>query len=105
MSEHPYRCAGCGETRSIVEISLVPRVVGVAAEAPAPVVSDADRLDYGADESFYEAETVLGYGCTNVDCDYWHGHFGIARTGDGGYTVTPALPLSVVATLPGAMAA
>jgi hypothetical protein len=92
-----YTCAACGTPGAVVEVSLVPRVVGVA-----PVAPDAPaEVDYtGFDEAFWDAETVLGYGCANADCEYWHGGYGIVRGEDGTHRIVEALPLDMVAIIP-----
>jgi len=78
-----FRCKGCGETNSIVEVSLVPRIVGVS--------PDGDGgLDYdsrGNDEYDWEAETVLQYACSNESCRFWQGQYGI-----GPFDAMDALP-------------
>lgn len=85
-------CKGCGEVDTIVEISVVPRIVGVSRD-------DDGSLEYGFDEAFWEAETDLGYGCINMDCKFWHGTWGIPTLTDEMErpVFENALPLSEVA--------
>jgi hypothetical protein len=92
-----YTCAACGTPDAVVEVSLVPRVVGVTPVAPeAPA-----EIEYtGFDEAFWDAETVLGYACTNAGCDHWNGNFGIMRGEDGVRRIVEALPLDAAAVIP-----
>ncbi len=69
MSETYYRCKGCGEYDSIVEISLVPRTVIVRP----PIEGFAE---YGYENLYTDAETIIGYGCTNSSCEWWQGIYG-----------------------------
>lgn len=57
-----YRCKGCGGINTIAEESLVPRTVIVY-----PTNTGAD---YGSDETYWEAETVMGYRCTEAGCNF-----------------------------------
>jgi hypothetical protein len=68
MTDERLQCKGCGEINSIVEVSLVPRIFYVE--------PDGSCLN-GPEEAFWEAETTLGYGCTNDKCEFWHGVLGV----------------------------
>jgi len=68
------RCKGCGEINSIAEISLVPRRFYVE--------PDGSAMN-GPDEAFWEAETVLGYACSNYECKFFDGDYGVGSAADG----------------------
>ncbi|HEX5016579.1 MAG TPA: hypothetical protein VFX15_03215 [Actinomycetes bacterium] len=69
MADKLYRCKGCGEIDTIHEISLVPRSVGIR--------PDGEYLSRGwGDECYWEEETIIGVGCDNDKCEYWHGSWG-----------------------------
>lgn len=67
-----FRCKGCGEIDSIVEISLAPRIAWI--EPPTEPIYGPEYP--GLDKVFWEAETVLGYGCNNEECEFWQGIWG-----------------------------
>lgn len=63
-----FRCKGCGETETIVEVEVVPRKHAIVATGP-----DLD-FEYGSeDDAFWEASITLGYACDNDECRYWQG--------------------------------
>lgn len=68
-----YKCRGCGELDSIVEIDSVPRIVSITPEA-----DEDSGFDYPGwtDEAFWESSTTIGYGCMNDGCDFWQGNYG-----------------------------
>jgi hypothetical protein len=70
-----YKCKGCGELDSIVEISLVPTIQFVFPEQAENAVPFED-VDYGTQEHFPEAETVIGFGCFTESCQFWQGDYG-----------------------------
>lgn len=62
------QCSKCKST-DLVEVSLVPRIMRKDPET--------GELDDAFDEAYWEAETIIGYGCENSRCENWHGNFGI----------------------------
>lgn len=72
-----FKCRGCGEFDSIVEVGLVPRIVAVRPDGD----GGTEYVD-SDDEAFWEAETNIGYGCTNSDCEFWQGDGGIRSHND-----------------------
>lgn len=96
MSGEPellFRCKGCGSYDSIVEISLVPRVMGVR-----PIGDGHYDHDDGRDEAFWEAESVIGYGCDNdATCEFWQGQYGLNHSAEKGWWVDDAPSLEAIA--------
>lgn len=70
-TEQVYRCKGCGEDDTIEEIGVVPRTMRAQ--------PDGDGIKYvdWTDKSYFESESFLGYGCSNVMCEHWQGMVGI----------------------------
>lgn len=89
------RCRGCGKFDTVVQVSLVPRIFGMRA-VDGEVVIDDGTDGRVLDEAYWEGETVIGHGCTNVDCEFWQGDPGISVR-DGAFTVLPAYDLADVA--------
>jgi hypothetical protein len=77
-----YTCRLCGTT--LVEISLVPRIYPLD-----PKTGELDTMA-GADEAFWEAETVIGVGCQTSTCANWQGQFGIKAQPDGTMSIHQA---------------
>lgn len=70
-----FKCRGCGETDSIVEVSLIPSIQNVTPD-PAPNHAPYEDVDYGDYENFYESLTVLGFACSTDTCPFWQGSYG-----------------------------
>lgn len=75
-----FRCKGCGEIDSIVEITLIPSIQTVQPD-PADDHTPYEDVDYTSSDpdNFYEDAPVLGFGCRNERCTFWHGHHGYSR--------------------------
>ena len=76
-----YRCKGCGEYYTIVEVSLVPRTVGVR---PPTEPIYGPEYDTGHDVAYWEDEVVVGYGCLTESCRWWQGNLGVGGGLDNG---------------------
>jgi len=72
-----FKCKGCGEIDSIVEVQLEPQIQTVRPEQAENAVPFED-VDYGGYEGFHEAIVVLGFGCRNESCQFWQGNWGAA---------------------------
>lgn len=59
--EFHYRCKGCGEIDTIVEISVVPRIFSTTPNENGEPEPSFD----GPDEAFWESEHAIGYGCNS----------------------------------------
>jgi len=68
--ELEFQCKGCGEIDSIEGVSAVPRAQGCRPNGEGGV----DWKD--TDVAFWEAETMLGFGCSNDKCQFWQGQYG-----------------------------
>jgi len=78
-----FQCKGCGETDSIVEVSLLPSIQTVRPD-PAPNATPFEDVDYSVSDpvDFWEGAPVLGYACRNERCRFWHGSYGYPNDRD-----------------------
>lgn len=72
-----FRCKGCGELDSIVEVSLMPFIAFVVPDEGKGATPFED-VDYGETITFSEADVDLGFGCYNESCERWQGNYGQA---------------------------